>query len=80
MTALFQISKGLMYDRTCNSIKSEQNTGVNTREPFQKYILQDVNWLKLNEPSLIKIKKKKKGSNVADTWPLFAAGYIIFLF
>ena len=54
MTALFQISKGLMYDRTCNSIKSEQNTGVNTQEPFQKYILQDVNWLKLNEPSLIK--------------------------
>jgi len=49
-----------MYDRTCNSIKSEQNTGVNTREPFQKYILQDVNWLKLNEPSLIKIKKKKR--------------------
>ena len=43
-----------MYDRTCNSIKSEQNTGVNTQEPFQKYILQDVNWLKLNEPSLIK--------------------------
>lgn len=50
-----------MYDRTCNSIKSEQNTGVNTQEPFQKYILQDVNWLKLNEPSLI---KKIKGGGV----------------
>ena len=49
-----------MYDRTCNSIKSEQNTGVNTQEPFQKYILQDVNWLKLNEPTLIKKKKKRE--------------------
>ena len=75
------MSKGLTYDRTCNSIKSEQNTGVNAQNHFKNIsghsILWDVNRMKVNELSL---KKKGGGSNVADTWPLFAAGYIIFLF
>lgn len=41
-------------------------------------ILRYVNQLTVNEQS--SKKKSEKGSNVADTWPLFAVGYIIFLF
>lgn len=45
----FQMSKGLMYKETCDSIKNEQNTGVNVEEPFKKHLWpfhlwQSISW------------------------------------
>lgn len=42
-----------------------------------------VHQLKVNKQSSKKKKERErewKGSNMADTWPLFAMGYIVFPF
>lgn len=73
MTKLFQMSKRLMYKKTCNYIKSEQNTGKNTQEPLKgPSILCYANHLK---------NKEHWGWEDQCAWLILSTmGCIVFLF